>query len=412
MHDISQVPGIVEYRKMSEQFDYDVIIAGGGPAGSSAAIHLATRGARVLLAEQKKFPRAKLCGEFISPECALHFERLGIVDQIFSARPARLTETVFYSRRGKSVSVPSAWFGANGVALGLSRAEMDARLLRRAGDAGAHVLEDAQVTNLLFDDAAVRGVVVKQGGRESRYHAPVTLDATGRTRALARRVERNGTRLHRAPLVAFKAHLADTRVAAGACEIYFYRGGYGGLSSIENGLGNLCFIASARDVRACGADAERVMREVVCQNRRAAETLRNAKARTPWLAVTLEKFGRHKLSPAKGLLTIGDAASFIDPFTGSGMLMALESGELAANVISNHLSGSVKDIDELSAKYKAAYKQRFDSRLRVCSLMRRAAFTPGIAAIAIRVFGLSDHVRHVIARGTRRPSKANVASVD
>src|SRR6266496_2503742 len=134
VHDISHVPGIVEYRKMSGQLDYDVIIAGGGPAGSSAAIHLATRGARVLLAEQKKFPRAKLCGEFISPECANHFEQLGVADQIFAARPTNLTETVFYSRRGKSVSVPSAWFGASGVALGLSRAEMDQRLLRRAGE--------------------------------------------------------------------------------------------------------------------------------------------------------------------------------------------------------------------------------------------------------------------------------------
>src|SRR5213083_535290 len=113
---------------MSEQFDYDVIIAGGGPAGSSAAIHLATRGARVLLAEQKKFPRAKLCGEFISPECASQFERLGVVDRMLAARPARLTETVFYSRRGRSVNVPSEWFGAGGVALGLSRAEMDERL--------------------------------------------------------------------------------------------------------------------------------------------------------------------------------------------------------------------------------------------------------------------------------------------
>src|SRR5437016_1146697 len=351
---------------MSTSFNYDVIIAGGGPAGSSAAIHLATLGARVLLAEQKKFPRAKLCGEFISPECSLHFERLGVADQILSARPARLTETVFYSRRSKSVSVPSAWFGPSGIALSLSRAEMDERLLRRASDAGAQVLEDAQVISLLFDDAAVNGVVVKQDGRESRYHAPVTLDATGRTRALARRVERNGTKPHRAPLVAFKAHLADTRVAAGACEIYFYRGGYGGLSSIEDGLSNLCFIASARDVRACGADADRVMREVVCQNQRAAETLQNAKAQTPWLAVTLEKFGRHKLSAANGLLTIGDAASFIDPFTGSGMLMALESGELVARVVSDHLNAA-KETDELSANYKAAYQQSFDSRLRVCS---------------------------------------------
>src|SRR5438552_17651436 len=110
---------------MNDRFDYDVIIAGGGPAGSSAAIHLAQRGARVLLAEKKKFPRAKLCGEFISPECALHFERLGVVDQILSARPARLTETVFYSRRAKSVDVPSARFGPSGIALGLSRAGMD-----------------------------------------------------------------------------------------------------------------------------------------------------------------------------------------------------------------------------------------------------------------------------------------------
>src|SRR2546426_10961319 len=107
---------------MSEQFNYDVIIAGGGPAGSSAAIHLATRGARVLLAEQKKFPRAKLCGEFISPECALHFDRLGVAEQMLAAHPARLSATVFYSRKGKSLSVPSARFGPACVAVGLSPA--------------------------------------------------------------------------------------------------------------------------------------------------------------------------------------------------------------------------------------------------------------------------------------------------
>ena len=386
---------------MNNQFDYDVIIAGGGPAGASAAIHLATGGARVLLLEQKKFPRAKLCGEFISPECTPHFERLGVAEQMFAADPAKLNETVFYSRRGTSVTVPSAWFGANGVALGLSRAEMDERLLRRATDAGAVVLENSLVVDLLLDQHRVKGVTVKHAGSEARYRAPVTIDATGRARTLARRIAKSNheTKPQRASLVAFKAHLSDARVAPGACEIYFYRGGYGGLSSVENGLSNLCFIASARAVRECGADAERVMRKVVCQNRRAAYALESAQAHTSWLAVSLEGFGRHPVTPATGLLSIGDAASFIDPFTGSGMLMALESGELAASVINGQ--PGVIDPADLEARYRSAYKRKFHSRLRVCSLMRRAAFVPGLAQMAIRVFGQSDRLRQRLSRATR-----------
>src|SRR5262245_28138204 len=254
---------------MSSSSHYDVIIAGGGPAGASAATHLAMRGARVLLAEQKKFPRPKLCGEFISPECALHFERLQVADQMFAARPAMLSETVFYSRKGSSVSVPSSWFGSTSLALGLSRAEMDERLLRRAAAAGAHVIENASVSNLIIDDGCLRGVNLKQGTAETSYCAPLTIDATGRARALTRHLLPRRKNPQRPPMIAFKAHLTGTGVAAAVCEIYFYRGGYGGLSSIEAGLSNLCFIASARDVRACDADPDRVMREVVCENQRA-----------------------------------------------------------------------------------------------------------------------------------------------
>ena len=97
--------------------DYDVIIVGGGPAGSSTAIHLAQHDICVLLVEQKKFPRAKLCGEFISPECITHFERLGVAVDMQLSQPAQITETVFYSRRGKRIVVPSWWFGGS-VALG------------------------------------------------------------------------------------------------------------------------------------------------------------------------------------------------------------------------------------------------------------------------------------------------------
>src|SRR5216684_2305541 len=395
---------------MNNQFDYDVIIAGGGPAGASAATHLAMRGARVLLAEQKKFPREKLCGEFISPECVVHFERLGVIDRMLAAGPARLNETVFFARSGKSVCVPSQWFGANGSALGLSRAEMDERLLRRAGEAGVTVLEDAQVVDLLFEKAEVRGVGLKSAGNQISYRAPVTIDATGRARALARRVGPHRPKSNRAPLVAFKVHLEDARVTPGACEIYFYRGGYGGLSSIEDGRSNLCFIASAHDVRACAANAERVMREIVCQNARAVHTLANARARSPWLAVTLESFGRHQIAPAKGLLTIGDAASFIDPFTGSGMLMALENGELVAEIILDHLETvrSGRGFEELRKQYRVAYEKKFDSRLRICSLMRRAAFVPGLAEMAIRFLRTSDRLRQFVTRATRGTSGNNL----
>ncbi|MEK6335170.1 MAG: FAD-dependent monooxygenase [Acidobacteriota bacterium] len=393
---------------MTALSDFDAIIAGGGPAGASAAIHLAMRGVRVLLAEQKKFPRAKLCGEFISPECAVHFERLGVTNQMFAAGPARLSSTVFYSRQGENVTVPSAWFGAGEFALGLSRAEMDERLLRRAVAAGACVLEDAQVVGLVGDRTSVRGVSVKHGGAVAEYRAPLIIDATGRSRALCRRLDLHRTRskTRRMPLVAFKAHLENAAVAPGTCEIYFYGGGYGGLSSIENSLSNICFIAAARDVRKSGADAERVMREVVCRNHRAARVLSQARTCFPWLAVSLEGFGRREVAPVDGLLAIGDAASFIDPFTGSGMLMALESGELVADLIAGYLSSArtALYLGQLNLDYQTAYHRKFDSRLKACAWMRRAAFVPGLANVAIRLFR-NDRLRQFMSRATRGLSR-------
>ena len=79
----------------SSSNNFDVVIVGAGPAGASAAIHLAKHGARVLLAEQKRFPREKLCGEFISPECLEHFERLGVLNRMREAGGAAVAETVF-----------------------------------------------------------------------------------------------------------------------------------------------------------------------------------------------------------------------------------------------------------------------------------------------------------------------------
>jgi menaquinone-9 beta-reductase len=383
---------------------YDVAIAGAGPAGTSAAIHLATQGARVLLVEQKRFPRAKLCGEFISPECLLHFERLRVADQMISAGATPLTQTVFYSRKGRSISVPSEWFGANGRALGLSRAEMDQKLLERAKDAGARVLEGTHAS-VILDRERVRGLRLKTGSEIEDHHALVTVDATGRTRALSRKLTKpaNSEHSNQYRLVAFKAHLENAEVADGACEIYFYPGGYGGLNGVEGGVSNFCFIVSAEDVRRCGSDPEAVVHERVFRNPRASYTLARARVRSEWLSVSLESFGRRQLVPAEGLLTIGDAAAFIDPFTGSGMLIALESGELAARAIANQLERLRRDATfaPLAREYRVEYGKKFDSRLRICSLLRRAAFIPSLAEVAIVLFGTSTRLRRKVVRTTR-----------
>jgi len=207
---------------------FEVAISGAGPAGTSAAIRLALNGARVLLLEEKKFPRAKLCGEFMSPECIGHFQQLGVIDQMLSAGATSLGETVFYSARGHKVAVPSEWFTSGGTALGLSRSEMDHRLLERAKAVGVMVLESAHATGLLFEDDFVRGVKVKTSAGTNEYRARITIDATGRSRALARHFDQehhSQSSIRKRGLVAFKAHLENARVAPGACEIYFYAGG-------------------------------------------------------------------------------------------------------------------------------------------------------------------------------------------
>lgn len=395
--------------------DYDVIIAGAGPAGTSAAIHLATRGARVLLVEAKKFPRPKLCGEFISPECAVHFDRLGVAREMLDSGGAKITETKFYVPSGNGVAMPSEWFQSDGsrVALGLSRAEMDARLLARARAVGVDVLEEAPACGLITEAEIVRGVRLKVGGNEHDYRSFVTIDATGRTRALARRVNGTGSRgrqesKRRASLVAFKAHLENTSLDVNTCEIYFYRGGYGGLSGIEKGLSNLCFIVRGRDVAGKGSDPARAMREIVMSNKRAAHALRNARMRSEWLSVALEDFGRRELIPSEGLMAVGDAASFIDPFTGGGMLMALESGQLAAEAILAWLPHRVREdsaFAALAANYRAGYEAKFGARLRLCEWLRRAAFAPPLfAEAAARALNVSARVRRHIARATRHAS--------
>lgn len=403
------------------------MIVGAGPSGASLAIRLAKENFRVTLIEREKFPRRKLCGEFISPECFAHFRELGVLDKMLASGGDRISETVFFAPDGKAVSVPSKWFGGDSDgALSLSRAAMDFRLLEKAREVGVDVLEETQVVDILFENDKICGVKIKcKNGEATELFADLTVDATGRANILSKLVEREISRKGAKQvqsskfkvqsskfknqiqnpkskiqnrLVGFKTHLKNTDLETGVCEIYFFQGGYGGLSRVENGLANHCFLIKAEIVREFNSDAEKIVREVVFQNKRAAQTLKNAVSVDDWLAVSVDGFGQKELNPAKNLFAVGDAGAFIDPFTGSGMLMAFESAEILAKVIVENCFSP----ERIAEGYKILHHRKFQKRMLVCSLLRRAAFVPALAKSAISALSLSRKLRMVLARSTRQ----------
>src|SRR5687768_10244086 len=126
--------------------EYDVAIVGAGPAGSSAAIRLAESGRNVLLIDKARFPRHKLCGEFVSPECLDHLKDLGVMPQVTSNLLQPINKTIFYSSGGKSFSVASRWLAENkSDSIGLSRLSLDQILLDRAVESGAAVRTEASM---------------------------------------------------------------------------------------------------------------------------------------------------------------------------------------------------------------------------------------------------------------------------
>ncbi|MEO8650591.1 MAG: NAD(P)/FAD-dependent oxidoreductase [Acidobacteriota bacterium] len=380
-----------------------VVIAGGGPAGSSLAIRLANKGLPVTLIEREEFPREKLCGEFISPECLLHFGSLGVLDDIRSVGGTLTTETRFFSSSGRNIAVPSRWFG--GPALGLSRAAMDLILLDRARSAGANVFERHSATGVTLENGRVIGLSVRSSNEPpTEVAGDIFIDATGRSRVLSKLLERlterkNSPRSKKKPLVAFKNHYEGASVSTDTCEIFSFPGGYGGLNSVEDGFANLCFLVKPDIVKACGSDPDQIVAASVFHNKRARQCLSGAVPSKTWLAASIRGFGIESGGQIPNVFAAGDAAGFIDPFTGSGILMALEtSGVLSEAIVAHGLN-----FDELRKSYGQQYRRRFSSRMRAAAFIRRASLVPGLATVLIEVLSLSSAFPQILARRTRSP---------
>ena len=267
------------------------------------------------------------------------FKDLDVLSEMLSAGGDRISETVFYSQNGKRVSVPSKWFGGGQDALGISRAEMDFRLLEKARSLGVRILEETQVIGLLSENQEISGVKARFENRETtEIFADLTIDATGRANVLGKLVEkgrrgdgetgekggdeekgRRGDKFQnsklktpktqiqkpkaknqKSKLIGFaKTHLENVHLEKGVCEIYFFRGGYGGLSFVENDRANHCFLIKAEVVREFANDAGKILENVIFQNRRARAMMREAVPVFDWLAVSVDGFGKKNLTPAE-----------------------------------------------------------------------------------------------------------------
>jgi len=406
---------------------YDAIIIGGGPAGSSAAISLSQRGARVLLLEEKRMPRGKLCGEFITPECFPSLRRLGVMERMIAAGAQKIARVSLIVASGKSVETHVSKLSDDATwAMSLSRSRFDQILFDRAREAGANCLEGVAVNGCVFDGGGpgrVEALSLKEGARAS-FEAPVIIDASGRNSRLMvdkreRIAGRRGSRLY-----ALKAHFKGVEGIDDQVELYFFPQGYGGLSLVEGGLVNLCFIVSEQVLKDAGGDPAKVVEASLMNNRVARERMRAAEPEGKWHSAGPLSFGRRRLA-RDGVIAIGDASGMIDPFTGTGIQMALRTGEMAAEAIVKEMgavnsaasagasaAGGLRPstaLDSVLACYGRQYESEFHNRMRAAGLLRAAAFSPGTASVVVSVLTRLPKLTNLVLRATRSGSTSSSA---
>jgi flavin-dependent dehydrogenase len=353
---------------------YDVIILGAGPAGSTVSAMLARAGLRVLLLEKSRFPREKVCGEFITPDCLNVFDRLGVREQMFDAGAKIINRWTLFAPDGRGLDVPMEWIAdGHRQAIGISRARMDLILLECARREGVDARESFHVSPRLFRENGTIFIEGKADGETvERFSAPVAIDASGRNGVFSNQIAHRTSLLGGSRLFGCKIHLRAVEGMRGLGELFFYSDGYGGMCDVENDRTNLCFITTEATLREARGDREKLLDLTMRSNPAARSRLREAVIDGEWVGTGPITYGRR--GPIPGLISIGDAGAFIDPFTGSGILLALRSGELAAEVIRQAFSEGVRDAGAIAKRYDQLHRARFAWRFRACAFLRAVAF--------------------------------------
>ncbi|MDQ4026144.1 MAG: NAD(P)/FAD-dependent oxidoreductase [Actinomycetota bacterium] len=364
---------------------FDVIVVGGGPAGSAAAWSAATRGARVLILDKARFPRDKTCGDGLTPAAVRMLERMGLGETLkrfymadrvrFRARDM-VYETAIPRRRHHP-----------GVCYVAPRLILDDLLLRHAAAAGAEVRDGVEVEDVVLDGGRITGVIAGEGGRSSAVHAPVVIAADGARSGLSRRAglsPRVGGPLGTAVRVQTEADRPDVPVLEVHCDLR-WKGhavpGYGwifpmGGGRVNVGVGLASTVETAKSP-GVGPLAKQFIDSLPGQWKippvdqlRASGQLRGAKL----------PMGFSLWPPWRpGILFAGDAAGVANPLSGAGISKALQSGALAGKCAVEALGGDGPG--DLRA-YESALRGLWGSRYARGRWILRALSRPGVMNLA------------------------------
>lgn len=376
---------------------FDVAVVGGGLAGCSASIHLAKRGHQVVLFEAQRYPHHKVCGEFLSPECSVLLDKLGLSTALQAAKPA-LIDTV-------SITAPNGttWTSAlPGAGIGISRYTLDRLMVEQAQACGVAVRSGTRVTDVQGSlstsfELSARGVIGQETTR-----AKTVIGAQGKRSSLDRGLQRAFFKQPQ-PFMGLKAHFRGV-LPVGQLHLYTFPGGYCGMSAIENGLINVCLLVREDVFQSASqpspASVEAFIVWMGQQNTALGKWLASSqRVNETWLSISQIPFV-NKQVVVNDILMAGDAAGLIAPIAGDGMGMALQTGEMVSQFVDRYLYGQLSASD-LRDQYTKVWWGTFSLRLRLSRALQTIMLRPNWLTPGLGVMNALPALGHLLVTHTR-----------
>lgn len=382
--------------------DYDVVVAGGGPAGSATAYYLARHGVNVLVMDKCSFPREKVCGDGVAPRAVRNLYKMGLQERL-DGRFNKFHGFRFAGAGKSLVETPipaTPRFPDHGYII--RRVDLDKILLDYAREHGVEVWEECRATEPLVDGGRVVGVKAVRGGQEIDVTAPVTVGADG---AHSRLGGKMGLLLNDPHYlgISIRQYFEGVEDIGDYLEVYPERQispGSGWVFPISrDGVANVGVGAMLFHMERDKINLHKFFNTLIHDTEHVAPKLKNAKPISPLRGALLRcGLGGSKVE-CPGMILVGDAASMTNPVSGEGITYALETGEMAADhILSSRMSGRGlhidPDEDSFRAKLVDRYQHYFNHGLMSIKWGNRTSFMRPLLAVTSK----NDSFRRYLVR--------------